>query len=196
MYQSSTAAMPEPASEERVAPGAASIEREAERQRLAQDVAEHPNDPERRLRYAQALYSVDRDAAVDQLRELLDLEWDHGWRLLRATKLLLSARETGLARTALMRASSLGSHHERAFSADLTHARGLLAWQERADASAERHLRSAHAADPHYAPFAGSILTFLVSHRRIDEARAFANRVEHRLTDRAYFAAIRRGLGI
>jgi len=191
MYSSSLAARPAPTEDESALPP-----RDAERERLAAEVAAHPNDPDLRLRYAQVLYTVDRDGAVDELRELLELEWDHGWRLLRATKLLLSARETGLARTALMRAASHGGQHERAFSADLTHARGLLAWQERSDATAERHLRSAHAADPHYAPFAGSVVTFLVSHRRFDEARAFANQVEHRLTDHAYFNAIRRGLGI
>jgi hypothetical protein len=152
--------------------------------------------PEALLQAAAAQYGCDRAACVGLLEELLAVEHEHAWRLLRAAKLLLAAREPALARVALGRAASLGRRRHRWFEADLTHARGLLAAQERADRTAERHLRSAHAADPSYAVFAASLMEFLVSRRRLDEAHAFADRVEHRLTDREYFRAVRHGLHV
>jgi hypothetical protein len=152
--------------------------------------------PEALLQAAEAAYGADRAACVGLVEEFLAVEHEHAWRLLRAAKLLLAAREPALARVALGRAASLGGRRQRWFESDLTHARGLLAAQERADHSAERYLRLAHAADPSYAVFAASLMEFLVSRRRRSEALVFANRVELGLTDPEYFRAVRHGLHV
>jgi hypothetical protein len=155
-----------------------------------------PRSTEERLDVALAAYGPDRQRCVAVLRELVEVEHDRAWPLLRAGKLLLAAREPELARVALTRAAGLGRHLGRRFDADLTHARGLLAAQERSDRTAERYLRSAHAAEPTYSVFAASVVEFLVQRRRADEAYAFAERVESRLADQGYFQAIRRGLHV
>lgn len=155
-----------------------------------------PRSTDERLEAALAAYGADRDRCVALLRELIDGEHERAWPLLRAGKLLLAARRPELARVAVTRAASLGRHLGRRFDADLTHARGLLAAAERSDHTAERYLRSAHAADPTYSVFAASVVQFLVERRRVDEAHAFAERVEPRLADPGYFQAVRRGLHV
>lgn len=149
-----------------------------------------------RLQAALDAYGSDRGRCVAELCDLVEGEHDRPWPLLRAGKLLLAAHEPELARVALRRATALGKHHGERFNADLTHARGLLAAEERSDASAERLLRSAHAADPTYSVFAASVVEFLVTRRRGAEAHAFADRAEPQLADPGYFQAVRRGLHV
>lgn len=155
-----------------------------------------PQSTDERLDAALAAYGGDRERCVALLGQLIEGEHERPWPLLRAGKLLLAAHQPELARVALARAAALGRHHGRRFDADLTHARGLLAAAERSDRTAERYLRSAHAADPTYSVFAASVVEFLVQRRRADEAHAFAERVESRLADPGYFQAVRRGLHV
>ncbi len=149
-----------------------------------------------RLQSALDAYGRDRDRCVAELRELVEGEHDRPWPLLRAGKLLLAAHEPELARVALQRSAALGKHHGPRFNADLMHARGLLAAEERSDRSAEALLRHAHEVDPTYSVFAASVVEFLVTRRRPEEAHAFADRVEPTLADPGYFQAVRRGLHV